>query len=137
MTKEEKIKEAWDNKDGSNKEVWAGYWNYNKAKEHGMDKDGWIKVCGYEPGEGMVCDYMRPPQLEGIENNNGWIKIESEDDLPKENIECFYIPKHSKNIVVGSFRLSSYKGWKNMIVKRVLTMKKMMNLKLQRTSIIK
>ena len=35
-----------------------------------MDKDGWIKVCGYEPGEGMVCDYMRPPQLKGIENTN-------------------------------------------------------------------
>lgn len=80
-TKEEIIKDAWDNVDGSNKNNWANYWTYDKAKEHGMDKNGWIKVCGYEPEEGMVCDYMRPPQLKGIENNNSWIKIESEEDI--------------------------------------------------------
>jgi len=28
-----------------------------------------------------VCTY-KPFKLIGIENNNGWIKIESEDDLP-------------------------------------------------------
>lgn len=28
--------------------------------------------------------YVRPSLLRGIENNNGWIKIESENDLPKE-----------------------------------------------------
>ena len=89
MTKEEKIKEAWDNTDGLNKNNWANYWTYDKAKKHGMDIDGWIKVCGYEPEEGMVYDLMRPPQLEGIEYNNGWIKIESEDDLPKEDMHCF------------------------------------------------
>ncbi len=27
---------------------------------------------------------IRPKHLRGIENNNGWIKIESADDLPKE-----------------------------------------------------
>jgi len=27
---------------------------------------------------------IRPKSLSGIENNNGWIKIESEADLPKE-----------------------------------------------------
>lgn len=26
----------------------------------------------------------RPKSLQGMENNNGWIKIESEEDLPKE-----------------------------------------------------
>ena len=30
--------------------------------------------------------YVRPQSLAGIENNNGWIKIESEDDLPKLTI---------------------------------------------------
>ena len=30
--------------------------------------------------------YFRPKSLQGIENNNGWIKIESEADLPKEGI---------------------------------------------------
>lgn len=29
--------------------------------------------------------YVRPSSLKGIDNNNGWIRIESEDDLPKES----------------------------------------------------
>lgn len=33
----------------------------------------------------------RPKSLQGIENNNGWIIIESENDLPKEILECFFI----------------------------------------------
>lgn len=33
---------------------------------------------------------FRPKSLEGIEENNGWIKIESESDLPKENnLDCY------------------------------------------------
>lgn len=28
--------------------------------------------------------YWRPKSLQGIENNNGWVKIESEEDLPKD-----------------------------------------------------
>lgn len=109
MTKEEKIKEAWNNADGLNKNNWANYWTYDKAKEHGMDQDGWIKVCGYEPGEGTVCDFMRPPQLKGIENNNGWIKIESEDDLPKDYIECYFISIHNNTIRMGFYSKSDNK----------------------------
>ena len=30
----------------------------------------------------------RPLSLQGIENNNGWIKINSEEDLPKEDCNC-------------------------------------------------
>ena len=44
-------------------------------------------------------------------NNNGWIKIESESDLPKENIECFYVieipekySNHGTQINIGSFK---------------------------------
>ena len=38
--------------------------------------------------------YWRPKSLNGIENNNGWVKIEGEDDLPKEYLPCFIINKH-------------------------------------------
>ncbi len=31
----------------------------------------------------------RPKSLQGIETNNGWIKIESEADLPKDVIACW------------------------------------------------
>jgi len=34
----------------------------------------------------------RSKSLQGIENNNGWIKIESEDDLPKEKEFFRFIP---------------------------------------------
>ncbi|QTV05027.1 hypothetical protein [Faecalibacter bovis] len=71
------------------------------AKKHGMDKDGWIKVCGYEPGEGMVCDYMRPPQLKGIEDNNGWNIIT--DDL-EFTTEIFWL-YNSSNIDLFRGRL--------------------------------
>lgn len=35
----------------------------------------------------------RPKSLQGIENNNGWIKIESEDDLPKGKATYWTIDK--------------------------------------------
>jgi hypothetical protein len=31
-------------------------------------------------------DCYRPKSLEGIDNNNGWIRIESEDDLPNHKL---------------------------------------------------
>ena len=36
-----------------------------------------------------IC--FRPKSLQGIENNNGWIRIESEEDLPKEEIDLHFI----------------------------------------------
>ena len=36
-----------------------------------------------------------------IEDNNGWIKIESEDDLPKEVIECRTCFYNGKNYIEG------------------------------------
>ncbi len=44
----------------------------------------------------------RPKSLQGIENNNGWIKIESEDDLPKETIECRTCFYDGKNYIKGN-----------------------------------
>lgn len=89
MTKEEKIKEAY----GKN-------WEIVKDK---VNKDGWIKDREFifsdfiEPIDWQTTDHddeyydtRRPMKLKGIENNNGWVKIESEIDLPKENIECFF-----------------------------------------------
>lgn len=34
--------------------------------------------------------YWRPKSLQGIETNNGWIKIESESDLPSEKIKVWF-----------------------------------------------
>lgn len=87
MTKEEKIKEAY-----------ADYWIYMssfpKSREQALNNDGWIfiiylpssfdkKLFDFEQNE-CIC---RPKSLKGIENNNCWIKVESETDLPKEHID--------------------------------------------------
>lgn len=54
----------------------------------GISHDFEIQVKGFEPkGETK----WRPKQLQGIEDNNGWIRIESENDLPKEDCKCWVI----------------------------------------------
>jgi len=40
--------------------------------------------------------------LIGIENNNGWIKIESEEDLPKEQ-ETFHVVLKNGNVYMRTF----------------------------------
>lgn len=42
----------------------------------------------------------RPKSLKGIENNNGWIKIESEADLPKEG---YYFVAKNKTVIETSY----------------------------------
>lgn len=78
MTKQEKIKEAWG--------VHFGYdidelgWRESNVGRLGWDID-YFEIIQKD-------DYLfliRPKSLQGIEDNNGWIKIESEDDLPKDN----------------------------------------------------
>ncbi|MGL5235214.1 MAG: hypothetical protein ACRC8Z_10760 [Empedobacter falsenii] len=97
MTKEEKIKEAYS-------EHWETVKDF-------VDENGWLNskelyrdvgnskrligltldICNpYDP---KYCYYKRPVSLSGIENNNGWIKIESEADLPKEKMYLFLIDK--------------------------------------------
>jgi hypothetical protein len=39
-----------------------------------------------------------------LKYNDGWIKIESEDDLPKDIIKCYFILKSSNQIIQGHFR---------------------------------
>lgn len=47
----------------------------------------------------------RPKSLQGIEHNNGWIRIESEKDLPKEDkIVCHLIINNDRMELNGGFR---------------------------------
>ena len=90
-TKEEVIKKAWGK-------------NYEEFKDH-IDSDGWARYPHFQKHE-MIEDVrpiefrsqgtdFRPKSLQGIENNNGWIKIESEEDLPNEDgLECYIIGKY-------------------------------------------
>lgn len=93
MTKEEKIQEAWG-------DVWKEL--PSLQKEGALKHNGWVSHLGYSiedkdlvkklyqisKKEGwLVCDQFtfRPVSLSGIEYNNGWIKIDSEEDLPEES----------------------------------------------------
>lgn len=52
--------------------------------------------------------YFRPKSLQGIENNNGWIKIESEDDLPKEDGFYWVVDSETKDIIDRYFDTKNY-----------------------------
>ena len=78
--KQEAIKNAYgeyweDVKDYVDENGWASYPNVQK---HDYD----FGKLEFKDG----CAFLRPESLQGIENNNGWIKIESEADLPKEGM---------------------------------------------------
>jgi hypothetical protein len=92
MTKQEKIQEAYGE-------------HWEKVK-YFVDKDGWFDAKSFygqaihkglvgltmeisDPYDPKYCYWKRPVSLSGINNNNGWIKVD--DMLPEEGIEvlCF------------------------------------------------
>lgn len=99
MTKEEKIKEAWG--------------VYISIVEKYIDQNGFITFwdkrklsfmnIDYEVCENEECGTVyRPKSLVGIENNNGWLKIESEEDLPKV-CDDFLVYNKENEIFVKTF----------------------------------
>ena len=69
----------------------AYYEFWENVKDY-VDENGWIdnSIPKFTFGQLKNLDleykndvFFRPKSLQGIENNNGWIKIESEKDLPK------------------------------------------------------
>lgn len=91
------------------KEAYGEY--YEKCNP---DKNGWSvkrKGIGFEQLKKQIpLEYdkphnayaFRPLFLKGIENNNGWIKIEIEDDLPKKRMYCWFLDKYT-GVVFGEF----------------------------------
>lgn len=82
MTKQEKIKEA--------------YGEYFDEMKPWINENGWFDKNAFYSKNFFFKyddlklffshkeDFMIPVSIAEIENNNGWIKLESEDDLPKE-----------------------------------------------------
>lgn len=90
MTKEEKIKESY-------KEHWDKL--STSLKEKVLSNNGWLDYKdGCDNNISFHCIEMeanhgkyRPASLRGIENNNGWFMIESENDLPSnDNVYYWY-----------------------------------------------
>jgi len=115
MRKQDKIQEAYG-------EYWDKLHHTNKIQ--GFENDGWCDFYNFCFNYNIVdhkpllktfdiniedC-LIRPKSLQGIENNNGWIKIESESDLPKtRGIEDIFILDKENRISVGSTMLLSSK----------------------------
>ena len=95
-TKEETIKEAWGE-------------DYNK---YNPDENGWSKLLIYGDfrnnkfdkfdSSGRKIYNIRPKSLQGIETNNGWTKIESESDLPKD-INNLWLIANDGSIILGQW----------------------------------
>jgi len=75
MTKQEKINIAWSEIDSE---------FYGLASEEGWRRNSGVKYDTWDGRFQVNNMFHRPKSLEGIENNKGWIKINSESDLPKE-----------------------------------------------------
>lgn len=103
MTKQEKIKEAWGNQcfDKINKDGWL-YFGYcvngwddieDWLDENNLisDENYYDMTCKELDNGDLILVQVRPKSLQGIENNNGWIKIEEEDlILPIDGTEVHF-----------------------------------------------
>jgi len=79
----------------------------------------WDFIASTPPiGKGKLISGSRPKELRGIENNNGWIKIESESDLPKEDCDC-YIEHKDGSILIDKysidFEMFNFNYWRHII----------------------
>lgn len=96
MTKQEKIQEAYG--EYFNKDINDNGWCSNHSLR--------IRVDALEIDRSRFG--WRPKSLQGIEANNGWIKIESESDLPKTE-DDYHIFIDNKDLSIAYFDKSD--GW--------------------------
>jgi hypothetical protein len=102
-TKEQAIQEA--------------YGRFYDAKKHHYSINGWSNPESYTEEEmyEMMQEIKmefgehrcRPKSLEGIENNRGWIRIESEEDLPKDS-GFFFVRDNQGDISIVAHRSDNF-----------------------------
>lgn len=89
-TKEEAIKEAWGA--DYNKMIRDNGWSTTEPKnKEGFDEKEEFCTDIYKNDSTRFI--WRPKSLQGLEDNNGWICIKSESDLPKDFCACSVIVK--------------------------------------------
>lgn len=101
MTKEEAIKEAYGEYYDKLKNVITsnGWVSIHHMQEENVELDFEIKT---EYEDGFPSDYARPKSLQGIEDNNGWVNIENQNDLPNIYTECHF-ELQNKDIQIGAY----------------------------------
>lgn len=73
------------------KKAYGEYFTQCKPDKNGWSTyDSWFKYIGnkidYEYSDNKIMN-IRPKSISGIDNNNGWIKINTESDLPEQGGE--------------------------------------------------
>lgn len=96
------------------KDAYGEYWE--QVKDY-VDEYGWLKYgdlrnedLGIKDSElewsnlshNINNENYRPKSLQGIETNNNWVSIESEDDLPKE-VNNLWLLANDGSIVLGQW----------------------------------
>lgn len=72
-------------------DMWIYMSSFPQARKIALENEGWVFITqlpstidrtlfDFQHGD-SIC---RPKSLSGIENNRGWTRIESEEDLPKK-----------------------------------------------------
>lgn len=99
-------------------EIICKAWGHN-IPNGGIDENGWSKesctygtfdVIKYDQQHYLEGAYIRPKSLKGIENNNGWISINSVEDLPSKDGEYYVVKKFGGGIIT----MQSYGNIKEM-----------------------
>jgi len=114
MTKQEKIQEAYgDNwelvKDYIDKNGWveSGYFDINTKLIRVVDNFQGEKETKYDLRNSNYVVW-RPKSLQGIENNNGWIKIESEEQIKEFQNEFCWVVMNNGEMDKGYIHSSNY-----------------------------
>ncbi|WP_407533795.1 hypothetical protein [Elizabethkingia miricola] len=77
--------EHWDKvKDYVNKNGWCDFKSVFGDIGNGKGLEG-IELETMDNYDPKYCYWKRPKSLSGIENNRGWTRIESEEDIPDNN----------------------------------------------------
>lgn len=115
-TKEEVIKEAWSlipDMEYDN----IHYWSIKVLRIESIDDELFDKsyIGTYREENHQWKSYelykIRPKSLQGIEDNNGWIRIESEEDLPNESGD-YWVYDVNRSIDIR-FYMGFSKTWGN------------------------
>ncbi|KGT09522.1 hypothetical protein NV63_06765 [Elizabethkingia anophelis] len=106
--KEKAIKAAYG-------DMWIYMSSFPQARKIALENEGWVFIThlpstidrtlfDFQHGD-SIC---RPKSLSGIENNRGWTRIESEEDMPKDrNKEDLLIFTETGEILVASSKYLS------------------------------
>jgi len=91
-TKEEVIQIAWDLFGVDSNESYDGWISAEYIPEEAI-LSGMLDLKNFRTSTDYDEPFYRPKSLQGIESNNGWISINSEKDLPSEDLDVHIVFK--------------------------------------------